>query len=131
MIPSLNSDHSAIVLHFNSVEEQKHGPSYWKFNASLLHSVFCKLIAASVPEWREEFKEVTDKRVLWDITKYRIRQVTIKYSKGKGNARRQKLKEIEDLLKKCEEGCSESPSPENIGKLENIRNEYKLFYEHL
>ena len=104
MIPSLNSDHSAIVLHFNSVEEQKHGPSYWKFNASLLDSVFCKLIAESVPEWREEFKEVTDKQVPWDITKYRIRQVTIKYSKGKGNARRQKLKEIEDLLKKCEEG---------------------------
>ena len=24
-----------------------------------------------------------------------------------------------------------SPSPENIGKLENIRNEYELFYEHL
>ena len=62
MIPSLNSDHSAIVLHFNSVEEQKHGPSYWKFNASLLEdSVFCKLIAESVPEWREEFKEVTVK----------------------------------------------------------------------
>ena len=41
MIPPLNSDHSAIVLHFNSVEEEKHGPSYWKFNASLLEdSVF-------------------------------------------------------------------------------------------
>ena len=40
MIPSLNSDHSAIVFHFNSVEEQKHGPSYWKFNASLLEDFF-------------------------------------------------------------------------------------------
>ena len=61
-----------------------------------------------------------------DIIKYRTRQVTIKYSKGKANARRQKLKEIEDLLKKCEEDCSMSPSPENIGKMENIRNEYEL-----
>ena len=84
-----------------------------------------------MPEWREEFKEVTDKRVLWDIIKYRIRQVTIKCSKGKANARRQKLKEIEDLLKKCEEDCSVSTSPENKGKMENIRNEYELFYEHL
>ena len=49
IIPSLNSDHSAIVLHFKSVEKQKHGPSYWKFNASLLDdSDFCKLIAESV-----------------------------------------------------------------------------------
>ena len=27
IIPSINSDHSAIVLHFNSIEEQRHGPS--------------------------------------------------------------------------------------------------------
>ena len=33
IIPSLNSYHSAIVLYFNSVEVQKHGSSYWKFNA--------------------------------------------------------------------------------------------------
>ena len=84
---------------------------------------FCKLITESVPEWREEYKEVTDKRVLWDIIKYRIRQVTIKYSKGKSNARRQKLKVIEDLLKQCEEDCGVSPSPENLEKMENFRNE--------
>ena len=132
IIPSLNSDHSAIVLHFKSVEKQKHGPSYWKFNASLLDdSDFCKLIAESVPVWREEFIEVTDKRVLWDLIKYRIRQVTIKYSKAKAKARRQNLKVIEDSLKQCEEDCSVFPSPENMEKMENIRNEYELFYEHL
>ena len=132
IIPSLNSDHSAIVLHFNSVEKQKHGPSYWKFNASLLDdSDFCKLIAESVPVWREEFIEVTDKRVLWDLIKYRIRQVTIQYSKAKAKARRQNLKVIEDSLKQCEEDCSVFPSPENMEKMENIRNEYELFYEHL
>ena len=35
IIPLINSDHSAIVLEFNSIERQKHGPSYWKFNGSL------------------------------------------------------------------------------------------------
>ena len=120
------------MLHFKSVEKQKHGPSYWKFNASLLDdSDFCKLIAESVPVWREEFIEVTDKRVLWDLIKYRIRQVTIKYSKAKAKARRQNLKVIEDSLKQCEEDCSVFPSPENMEKMENIRNEYELFYEHL
>ena len=28
IVPSINSDHSAIVLHFNSIEEQRHCPSY-------------------------------------------------------------------------------------------------------
>ena len=35
IIPSINSDHSAIVLHFSTMEKQNHGPSYWKFNSSL------------------------------------------------------------------------------------------------
>ena len=95
IISSINSDHSAIVLHFNSIEEQRHGPSYWKFNASLLDDPdFCKLITESVPVWREEVIEVNDKRVLWDLIKYRIRQVSIKFSKVKANARRQRLKTI-------------------------------------
>ena len=70
------------------------------------------------------------KRVLWELIKYRIRQVTIKYSKAKANARRQKLKVIEDLSKQSEEDCSVCTTPENMEKLENIRNEYQLFYEH-
>ena len=47
--------------------------------------------------------KVTDKRVLWDLIKYRIRQVTIKHSKAKANARTQNLKVIEDSLKECED----------------------------
>ena len=84
-----------------------------------------------MPVWREKFIEVNDKRVLWDLIKYRIRQVSIKFSKVKANARRQRLKTIEDSLKQCEDDCSRHPSPENIEKLEIIRSEYELFYEHL
>ena len=36
IISSINSDHSAIILHFSSIDRQKHGPSFWKFNASLV-----------------------------------------------------------------------------------------------
>ena len=54
----------------------------------------------------------------------------MKYSKAKANARRQKLKVIEDLSKQSEEDCSVCTTPENMEKLENIRNEYQLFYEH-
>ena len=72
IISSINSDHSAVVLHFNSIQEQRYGPSYWKFNASLLDDPdFCKLITESVPVWCEEFIEVNDKRVLCDLIKYR------------------------------------------------------------
>ena len=74
----------AFVLKSSIPKEQRHGPSYWKFKASLLDDHdFVELIAERVPIWREEFTEVNDKRIFWDLNKYRIRQVTIKFSEGK------------------------------------------------
>ena len=32
IIPSMNSDHSVIVLHFNNIDRQKRGPSFCTFN---------------------------------------------------------------------------------------------------
>ena len=132
IIPSVNSDHLAIVLHFDSIEKQKFGPSYWKFNASLLNYLeFMLMINQKLPDWREEFSDVSDKRVLWDLVKYRIRQVTIKYSKEKAHVRRDKLANAESLLKQYEEICGTNLSCENKEKLEIAKNEYDLLYEHL
>ena len=76
IIPSINSDHSAIFLHLNSLDKPEYGPSFWKFNASLIDDDdFVTLINESVPMWLKEFEDITDKRLLWDLIKYRIRQV--------------------------------------------------------
>ena len=132
IIPSIKSDHSAIVLIFNSTEKQKHGPSYWKFNSSLTNDEdYLKLISDSVPIWVEEFKEVNDKRVLWDLLKYRIRQVSITYSKGKARIRKQRLSETEQLLKLYQEKCAMDPSKENIEQLESLKNTYDSYFDYL
>ena len=61
IIPSINSDHSAICLQFNSIDKSDHGPSFWKFNASLADDEdFVTLINESVPKWLDEFSSVTD-----------------------------------------------------------------------
>ena len=96
IIPSINSDHSTIFLQFNGIEKSDHGPSFWKFNASLVDDEdFVTLINESVPKWLDEFSSVIDKRLLWDLTKYRIRQVALKYSKEKAHQRRKKNSDIE------------------------------------
>ena len=33
IVPSIKSDHSAILPLINELEEHLHGPSFWKFNA--------------------------------------------------------------------------------------------------
>ena len=86
IIPSIKSDHSAIFLSINRIQEQVHGPSFWKFNASLLDDKdYVALINNTYLVWVEEFKEVKDPRLLWDLIKYKIRQDTISYSERKAN----------------------------------------------
>ena len=59
IVPSINSDHLAIIPHFNSINEQHHGPLYWKFNASLLDDTdYLEMIRNSVPDWLNEFEDV-------------------------------------------------------------------------
>ena len=132
IISSINSDHSAVFLHFNNIERQKHGPSFWKFNASLAEDInFVTLLNESMPTWLEEFKEISDKRVLWDLIKYRIRQASIKYGKDKARKRREKIADIEAALKTCEENCGRCPSLENLEQLEILKLEYNSIYENL
>ena len=131
IIPSINSDHSAIALHLNTIGKQNHSPSYWKFNNSLASDTdYVLLMNQNIPVWLDEFKEVTDKRVLWDLIKYRIRQATITYSKDKARERREKMSQVEASLKQCEVDCSANPSPENIEKLETLKGAYDSIYQY-
>ena len=71
-----------------------------------------------MPKWLDKFKDITDKRILWDLMKYRIQQVLIKYSKEKARKRREKITDIEASLKTCEETWGEVPPQKT---LTNIR----------
>ena len=60
LISSINSGHSAIFLHYIPIV---HGPSFWKFMASLIDGDdFVTLINESVPMWLNDFDEVIDRR---------------------------------------------------------------------
>ena len=132
IIPAIKSDHSAITLLLNSLEKQSHGPSYWKFNSSLLEdSSYIELISLKYSEWLDEFKEVTDKRVLWDLIKYRVRSCTMKYSKGKAKEGRTRLAEAEKNVKRYELICDNDPSQNNVNNLEVAKQEYELLHDYI
>ena len=74
---SIKSDHSAITLSINGLDDLEKGHNFWKFNSNLVNdSAFCELLTTEYANWLEEFKEVQDKRVLWVLIKYKIRQKT-------------------------------------------------------
>ena len=131
IIPSIKSDHSAITLQINSIEDQVRGPSHWCFNSSLLNDEnYVELITAKYGKWIQEFADVQDKRLLWDLIKYKIRQFTISYSKGKAKERRNKFQDVENRLKENEKLCAENPTEENIEALEELKIEYNSLYDY-
>ena len=132
IVPSIKSDHSAIGLPINGIVEQIHGPSFWKFNARLLDDKdYVTLINSKYEVWVEEFKDIDDPRLFWDLIKYKIRQDTIVYSKCKVRERKAKMADLEKKLKNVQVQCDQDPSPENVNKLEILKTEYDLQYEYI
>ena len=63
--------------------------------------------------------------------KYRIRQTTITYSKEKAEERRNRLRDVENKLKKSEELCAGNPSEENFEAFEEVKIEYNSLYDYI
>ena len=132
IIPAIKSDHSAITLSINGIEEQHHGPSFWKFNASLIDDEnFVSLIRDKYCTWIEEGKETDDSRVLWDYIKYKIRQETIAYSKCKARERRATLLSLEKQIQECQLACDKDPSSKDLNELEILQTDYDRQYEFI
>ena len=126
---AIKTDHSAIILQLNSIENHQHGPSHWRFNSSLIDDPdYIKLINESYPKWLQEFDEVMDKRVLWDLIKYKIRQETMRYSKMVSRNRKKELNETESKLEHFENLCASDPCEENITALESVKLKYEQLY---
>ena len=134
IISSIKTDHghAAIVLFMNSIEKQPPGPSYWKFNSSLLDDPkYVYLIKDNIPLWETEFTDFFDRSLLWDLIKYKIRQLTMKYSKTKARERRSLLCEIEKELKERQEIFDANPTEDNSIELEKISCEYNSLYDYI
>ena len=132
VIPSLKSDHSAIVLSINGIENRPRGPSFWKLNSSLLDDKeYVSLINMKYPLWNDEFKENNDPRLFWDLMKYRIRQESISYSKLKAKERRSKMAVLESKLNDCQKMCDQDPSPENMNMFEVLKTEFELQNDYI
>ena len=111
IIPAIKWDHSAITLFVNAVEDERHGPSFWKFSASLIDDeTSVSLIRDKYCTWIEEGREFEDPRVLRDYIKYKIRQETITHSKFKARERRATLTSLERKTKNCQTACDKDPS---------------------
>ena len=66
--PAIRTDHSAITMDINGIEQKVRGPSFWKFNSILVEDdEYIALIFEKYKKWQEEGSVFQDPRVLWDL----------------------------------------------------------------
>ena len=66
-----------------SLTHIKRGPSYWKFNDSLLHDpVFVNKMNTFFDEYKEQNEKLED-TIKWDLCKIKVKEFCISYSKDK------------------------------------------------
>ena len=80
IIPCVKSDHSAVTLQLNSFESNAKGRGYWKLNTSYLtEEAYIKGIRNLKTTCEEEYKDMGDDQLKWELMKFRIREYSVKY----------------------------------------------------
>ena len=55
IVTAIRTDHHAIILEIDSLDDQRRGPSFWKFNNSLLDdALFIERLRVNFPKWLDE-----------------------------------------------------------------------------
>ena len=125
IIPGVKSDHSAINLDIKTnLEGLKRGPGYWKFNTSLLNDPnYTNMLKQNIVKWKQEYKNIDDGKLKWELFKYNIRKTSITFSKTKMAELRTKEKDTSEKIQCLEQNLTE----ENFEIYQNLKKEQEKY----
>ena len=130
IVPAIKTDHSAIILQLHKIEEGVKGPGFWKMNTSILNdAAYIDEVKKKVLLWREEAKEVSDKRVTWDWIKYNVHLFSIDYSKKRAKAKREEEERMQKKYQHAQANFEKNPSVETRKALEECKMGLERFYD--
>ena len=111
------SDHAAVSLKVQSNDFVKRGPRSFKFNNSLLNELcFMEGLTKKIPEYKEKYNYLVNKRIYWDMLKMEIRSFTICYCKRITKEKKNEEAMLQQQLSSLHRVMCESPSPDIIAK---------------
>ena len=85
-----DSHHSPVTISLTPEDQGvPSGPGFWKFNNSLLENEeFVTKLKFLILNAKEKYREVTDKRLFWEMIKMEIRIFSIRFAKRKAKEKR-------------------------------------------
>ena len=91
IIPSVLSDHSAVILKLRLSVGDKRGPGYWKFNKSFVNDKqFVSKMKSKIEDCFHGTMEISNPVIRLDFLKFKMRQFCMSYSKQKSRERKPK-----------------------------------------
>ena len=112
------------------ISPEKRGPGFWKFNNSLLKDeVYLDLITNLLVSEIHSFNRGSPS-FKWEFIKFKVRSVTINYSKLKASERRKHENEILKTISLLEMKYFDSSSAENLNNLNKARAELNELYDY-
>ena len=132
IIPSVQSDHSALKLKLSLLSERERGQSHWKFNNSLTSdNTFICMMKEEIPKIYQDSLQLKNSIVKWDFMKYRMRQLAMKYSKEKAHERKSRRSFLEKKVKTLELEITADSSEELLEEYHTYKDELESIYNYI
>ena len=132
MLAAVASDHSAIWLILCESKELIRGPSYWKFNSSLVNDkIYVENLSNELTQYTNETNQMTNPRAQWDFLKLKIKVFSRKYSIEKAKAWKARCHVLENKLRQLEVELTADQNNVSIEKYENVKAKLDQFYNYI
>uniref|UniRef100_A0A3P9J195 Reverse transcriptase domain-containing protein n=1 Tax=Oryzias latipes TaxID=8090 RepID=A0A3P9J195_ORYLA len=120
------TDHCSVILYIKPKNSIKYLNKYWKFNSSLIKNIdYCQEIKSLISEI-ETSEELDSPVRKWEYLKYRIRKLSISFSKKlKSNLDKKELDIIKQLNDLC---CKPNPSEDDRQQILNLQSKLDELY---
>ena len=87
-------------------------------------------VASKIPVWLAEgYKDLSDKRNIWDWLKYNIRAHAIQHLKQRAKERIEKENHLQEKYSKAKMEFERDPNNLNVDILNSAKEDLELFYE--
>ena len=125
------TDHRCVDISYR-LSDIVRGPSYWKFNDSLLTDInYVNMINSLIDEYNTEHSHEIDQNK-WDMLKIEIKEISIAFSKEKQRNKRNNMTHIQNKLDLLDKQISKNPEDQvAIKTRESLKKELEIFNTHI
>ena len=116
IVSAIKTDHSAITIEIQVLQEEVKGPGFWKLNMSLLlNKDYTEAMEHNISKWSNESSSLFDNQQMsWEWMKYKICEFSFNFSKKIAKEKRKEELELMQELEQLKRLHESRPSEDTL-----------------